>query len=73
MDLVAWLRGLGLEQYAPVFRDNDAAWPPFSTNKANSGMSQIGFRCVVRPHSQRGKTSRKRHHQRRGPGRKTPS
>ena len=23
MDVVAWLRGLGLEQYAPVFRDND--------------------------------------------------
>ena len=23
MDVAAWLRGLGLEQYAPVFRDND--------------------------------------------------
>jgi hypothetical protein len=23
MDLVAWLRGLGLEQYAPAFRDKD--------------------------------------------------
>src|SRR5262249_31043306 len=23
MDLVAWLRGLGLEQYAQLFRDND--------------------------------------------------
>ena len=23
MDVVAWLRGLGLEQYAPPFRDND--------------------------------------------------
>src|SRR5246500_3347263 len=23
MDIVAWLRGLGLEQYAPAFRDND--------------------------------------------------
>ena len=23
MDVVAWLRGLGLEQYAPAFRDND--------------------------------------------------
>jgi hypothetical protein len=22
MDVVAWLRGLGLEQYAPAFRDN---------------------------------------------------
>jgi hypothetical protein len=24
MDLVAWQRGLRLEQYAPVFRDNDS-------------------------------------------------
>jgi hypothetical protein len=23
MDVVAWLHGLGLEQYAPAFRDND--------------------------------------------------
>ena len=23
MDVAAWLRGLGLEQYAPLFRDND--------------------------------------------------
>ena len=23
MDIEAWLRGLGLEQYAPAFRDND--------------------------------------------------
>ena len=23
MDVTAWLRGLGLEQYAPAFRDND--------------------------------------------------
>jgi SAM domain (Sterile alpha motif) len=23
MDVVGWLRGLGLEQYAPAFRDND--------------------------------------------------
>jgi hypothetical protein len=23
MDVVAWLRGLGLERYAPAFRDND--------------------------------------------------
>ena len=23
MDVVEWLRGLGLEQYEPVFRDND--------------------------------------------------
>ena len=23
MDVVAWLRGLGLEQYAQLFRDND--------------------------------------------------
>jgi SAM (Sterile alpha motif) domain-containing protein len=23
MDIAAWLRGLGLEQYAPAFRDNE--------------------------------------------------
>jgi hypothetical protein len=23
MDMAEWLRGLGLEQYAPAFRDND--------------------------------------------------
>jgi len=23
MDVVGWLRGLGLEQYVPAFRDND--------------------------------------------------
>jgi len=23
MDVAAWLRGLGLEQYAQLFRDND--------------------------------------------------
>jgi hypothetical protein len=23
MDVVAWLRGMGLEQYAPAFRDNN--------------------------------------------------
>ena len=23
MDIAAWLRGLGLEQYEPAFRDND--------------------------------------------------
>jgi len=23
MDVVAWLQGLGLERYAPAFRDND--------------------------------------------------
>ena len=23
MDVFAWLRGLGLEQYAPAFRDNE--------------------------------------------------
>ena len=23
MEIAAWLRGLGLEQYAPAFRDND--------------------------------------------------
>jgi hypothetical protein len=25
MDVAAWLRGLGLEEYAPAFRDNDVA------------------------------------------------
>ena len=26
MDIVAWLRGLGLEQYEPAFRDNEIDW-----------------------------------------------
>jgi hypothetical protein len=28
MDVVAWLRGLGLEEYAPAFRDNDIDGDP---------------------------------------------
>jgi hypothetical protein len=27
MDVVAWLRGLGLEGYAPAFRDNERCGP----------------------------------------------
>ncbi len=26
MDIVAWLRGLSLEQYEPAFRDNEIDW-----------------------------------------------
>ena len=26
MDVAEWLRGVGLEQYAPAFRDNDIDW-----------------------------------------------
>ena len=26
MDVAAWLQGLGLERYAPAFRDNEIDW-----------------------------------------------
>src|SRR5215469_12083977 len=26
MDIEAWLKGLGLERYAPAFRDNEIGW-----------------------------------------------
>jgi hypothetical protein len=26
MDLAAWLRGLGLERYEPLFRDHEIDW-----------------------------------------------
>ena len=26
MDIEAWLQGLGLERYAPAFRDNEIDW-----------------------------------------------
>jgi hypothetical protein len=34
MDVVTWLSGLGLEQYAPAFRDNDTCLRAFRQRAA---------------------------------------
>ena len=48
MDVVAWLRGLGLEQYAPAFRDNDVdgeVLPALTTDDLISiGVTSLGHR-----------------------------
>src|SRR6516165_4192030 len=48
MDVVAWLRGLGLEQYAPAFRDNDVdgeVLPELTTDDLISiGVTSVGHR-----------------------------
>ena len=48
MDVVAWLRGLGLEQYAPAFRDNDVDGEVLPELTAEDliglGMNSIGHR-----------------------------
>ena len=48
MDVAAWLRGLGLEQYAPVFRDNDVdgeVLPELTADDLNSiGVTSVGHR-----------------------------
>ena len=48
MDVVAWLRGLGLEQYAPVFRDNDVdgeVLPELTSEDLISiGVTSVGHR-----------------------------
>jgi len=48
MDVVAWLRGLGLEQYAPAFRDNDVdgeVLPALTTDDLISiGVTSVGHR-----------------------------
>src|SRR4029077_830385 len=48
MDVVAWLRGLGLEQYAPAFRDNDVdgeVLPELTADDLiNIGVSSVGHR-----------------------------
>jgi class 3 adenylate cyclase/tetratricopeptide (TPR) repeat protein len=48
MDVVAWLRGLGLEQYAPAFRDNDVdgeVLPELTSDDLISiGVTSVGHR-----------------------------
>jgi hypothetical protein len=48
MDVAAWLRGLGLEQYAPAFRDNDidgTVLPSLTAEDLKDlGISSIGHR-----------------------------
>jgi class 3 adenylate cyclase/predicted ATPase len=48
MDVVAWLRGLGLEQYAPAFRDNDVdgeVLPTLTSEDLISiGVTSVGHR-----------------------------
>ena len=48
MDVVAWLRGLGLGQYAPAFRDNDVdgeVLPELTADDLISiGVTSVGHR-----------------------------
>src|SRR5271155_3803543 len=48
MDVVAWLRGLGLERYAPAFRDNDVdgeVLPELTADDLiNIGVTSVGHR-----------------------------
>src|SRR4051812_24115141 len=48
MDVVVWLRGLGLEQYAPAFRDNDVdgeVLPELTSDDLISiGVTSVGHR-----------------------------
>ena len=48
MDVAAWLRGLGLEQYAPAFRDNDVdseVLPQLTVDDLISiGVTSVGHR-----------------------------
>jgi SAM (Sterile alpha motif) domain-containing protein len=48
MDMAKWLRGLGLEQYAPAFRDNDIDWEVLrrltGEDLCELGIASIGHR-----------------------------
>src|SRR5215468_7772317 len=48
MDIEAWLQGLGLERYAPAFRDNEIDWevlPKLTTEDLKEiGVAAIGHR-----------------------------
>ena len=48
MDVAAWLRGLGLEQYAPAFRDNDVDGAVLLEMTADDliiiGVTSVGYR-----------------------------
>src|SRR5215467_6319774 len=51
MDVVAWLRGLRLEQYAPAFRDNDVdaeVLPELTSDDLISiGVTSVGHRRKI--------------------------
>jgi class 3 adenylate cyclase len=53
MDVAAWLRGLGLEQYAPAFRDNDVdgdVLPELTADDLISiGVTSVGHRRKLLP------------------------
>ena len=55
MDVAAWLRGLGLEQYAPAFRDNDVdgeVLPELTADDLISiGVTSVGHRASCWPRS----------------------
>ena len=48
MDVAEWLRGIGLEQYAPAFRDNDIDWEVLRRLTAEDlrelGVASVGHR-----------------------------
>src|SRR5262247_1655887 len=48
MDIEAWLQGLGLERYAPAFRDNEIDWEVLpkltSEDLKEIGVAAIGHR-----------------------------
>ena len=48
MDIEAWLQGLGLERYAPAFRDNEIDWEVLpkltSEDLREIGVAAIGHR-----------------------------
>ena len=48
MDIEAWLQGLGLERYAPAFRDNEIDWevlPKLTTEDLREiGVAAVGHR-----------------------------
>jgi hypothetical protein len=48
MDIEAWLQGLGLERYAPAFRDNEIDWEVLpkltSEDLREIGVAAVGHR-----------------------------
>ena len=45
MDIEAWLQGLGLERYAPAFRDNEIDWEVLP-NLTSEDLREIGVAAV---------------------------
>jgi hypothetical protein len=52
MEVAAWLRGMGLEQYAPAFRDNDVdseVLPQLTVDDLISiGVTSERLQCALR-------------------------